>query len=145
VIRYLGVDPGAKRVGIAVSDSAGILATPLEVVPRGQVVARVKQLVDEFGIGALVMGLPIGLSGGEGHSARDARALGADLAGATGLPVVFVDERFTSRVAEDALLETGMRRRRRRSRVDKAAAAVLLQGYLDGLAKRGTPGQADTF
>ena len=58
---------------------------------------------------------------------------------------MFVDERFTSRIAEEALIESGVRRRERRKSVDKAAAALLLQGFLDGLAKRGTPGQADTF
>lgn len=145
MIRYLGVDSGSKRVGLAVSDSAGILASPLEVVERDRAAARVASLVDELRIGGLVVGLPTGLSGGEGRSAEDARALGAELAEATRLPVVFVDERFTSRLAEDALLKTGMRRKGRRSRVDKAAAALILQDFLDGLAKRGTPGQADAF
>ena len=143
--RYLGVDCGSKRVGLAVSDAAGILASPLEVVARAEAPARVAALVEELGIGGLVVGLPTGLSGGEGRSAEEARALGAELVAATGLPVQFVDERFTSRLAEDALIETGMRRRRRRATVDKVAAAVILQGFLDELAKPGTPGQADTF
>jgi len=145
VTRYLGVDCGSKRVGLAVSDAAGILASPLEVVARAEAPARVAALVEELGIGGLVVGLPTGLSGGEGRSAEEARALGAELVAATGLPVQFVDERFTSRLAEDALIETGMRRRRRRATVDKVAAAVILQGFLDELAKPGTPGQADTF
>lgn len=143
--RYLGVDCGSKRVGVAISDAAGILASPLEVVARAEAPARVVALAEEFGIGGLVVGLPTGLSGGEGRSAEEARALGVELAAATGLPVQFVDERFTSRLAEDALIETGMRRRRRRATVDKVAAALILQDFLDGLAKRGTPGQADTF
>lgn len=143
--RYLGVDCGSKRVGLAVSDAAGILASPLEVVARAEAPALVAALVEELGIGGLVVGLPTGLSGGEGRSAEEARALGAELAAATGLPVQFVDERFSSRLAEDALIETGMRRRRRRATVDKVAAAVILQGFLDELAKPGTPGQADTF
>lgn len=143
--RYLGVDCGSKRVGLAISDPGGILASPLEVVGRDEAVHRVTELVREFGIGGLVVGLPTGLSGSEGRSAEDARALGTELATATGLPVAFVDERFTSRLAERSLLETGMRRRERRERVDQAAAAFILQDFLDGLAKRGTPGQADTF
>lgn len=143
--RYLGIDCGSKRVGLAISDAAGILASPLEVVARAEAATRVATLVEELGIGGLVVGLPTGLIGGEGRSAEDARALGAELAAATGLPVQFVDERFTSRLAEGALIEAGVRRRRRRDTVDKAAAAILLQGYLDGLAKPGTPGQADTF
>jgi len=145
VTRYLGVDCGSKRVGLAVSDAAGILASPLEVVARAEAPARVATLVEELGIGGLVVGLPTGLSGGEGRSAAEARVLGAELAAATGLPVQFVDERFTSRLAEEALIETGMRRRRRRATVDKAAAALILQGFLDELAKQGTPGQAETL
>lgn len=143
--RYLAVDCGSKRVGLAVSDTAGILASPLEVVARGEAVTRVTELVEQLGIGGLVIGLPTGLSGGESSSAEDARTIGSELAAATGLPVSFVDERFTSKLADRALLQTGMRRRRRRERVDKAAAALILQDFLDGLAKRGTSGQADTF
>lgn len=143
--RYLGVDFGTKRVGLAISDATGLLASPLDVVGRGEAVEKVAELVVEHGVGGLVVGLPTALSGEEGRSARDARILGAELGAETGLPVIFVDERFTSRIAEDSLIETGMRRRKRRETVDKAAAALLLQGFLDGLAERGTPGQADTF
>lgn len=143
--RYLGIDCGTQRVGISISDSAGILATPLQVTARSGVVERVVALAEEQGIESLVVGLPTGLSGVEGRSAEDARRLGAELAAATGLPVVFVDERFTTRIAEDALTKRGMRRKKRRETVDMAAATLLLQGFLDGLAKRGTPGQADTF
>ena len=143
--RYLGVDPGTKRVGVAISDATGLLATPLEVVGRSDVVKRIADLAIEYEVGGLVVGLPTALSGEEGASAQDARELGAELAAETGLPVLFVDERFTSRIAEETLIETGMRRRKRRQEVDKAAAGVLLQDFLDGLAKRGTPGQADAF
>jgi putative Holliday junction resolvase len=145
VTRYLGVDCGTKRVGVAVSDAAGILASPLEVVSRAEAVDRLAELASDHQVGGLVVGLPTSLSGEEGRSAEDARRFGAELGAATGLPVVFVDERFTSRIAEEALIESGKRRRERRGAVDKAAAALLLQGFLDGLAKRGTPGQADTF
>lgn len=145
MIRYLGVDPGKKRVGVAVSDATGLLAAPLEVVSRPVAAKRISELVIEHGIGGLVVGLPRALSGEEGASAHDARELGAELAAETGLPVIFVDERFTSRIAEETLIEIGMRRKKRRQEVDKAAAVLLLQGFLDGLAKRGTPGQADTF
>lgn len=143
--RYLGVDCGTKRVGVAISDAAGILASPLEVVSRAEAVDRLAVLAAEHAVGGLVVGLPTSLSGEEGSSAEDARRFGAELAAATGLPVIFVDERFTSRIAEEAMIESGVRRRERRKGLDKAAAALLLQGFLDGLAKRGTPGQADTF
>ena len=77
------------------------------------------------------MGLPTGLSGDEGTSADQARALGAELAEATGVAVEYFDERFTSRMAEAALLESGMKRRDRKENVDKVAAAIFLQDYLD--------------
>lgn len=143
--RYLGVDCGTKRVGVAISDAAGILASPLEVVDRAKAVDRLAALATEHDISGVVVGLPTSLSGEEGRSAADARALGAEIGAATGLPVVFVDERFTSRIANEALIETGMKRRKRRGIVDMTAATLLLQGFLDGLAKRSTLGQADTF
>ncbi len=91
----------------------------------------------EFGVEKLVVGLPTSLSGAEGQSAEGARALGAELENALGLEVVYIDERFTSRMAEGALLESGMKRRERRRKVDKVAAAIILQGYLDSQAQPG--------
>lgn len=129
--RYLGVDYGTKRVGLALSDPLGLTAQPLDVVPRSEVVDRVRELVATESVAVLVMGLPTGLSGDEGASAEQARELGAELAEATGVAVEYVDERFTSRMAEAALLESGMKRRDRKENVDKVAAAIFLQDYLD--------------
>lgn len=129
--RYLGIDYGSKRVGLAISDGLGLTARPLEVVPRAKIVARVRDLVSAYDVAALIIGLPTGLSGGEGVSAEGARSLGEELSRATGLDVEFVDERFTSRMAEEALLGAGMKRRNRRETVDKVAAAIILQAYLD--------------
>ena len=129
--RYLGVDFGTKRVGLAISDSLGMTARPLSVVSRATAVAEVAILVKEQDIGTIVVGLPTGLSGGEGMSATEARKLADELASATGVDIVLLDERFTSRLAEVALLESGMKRRRRRETVDKVAAAIILQDYLD--------------
>lgn len=129
--RYLGVDFGTKRVGLAISDSLGMTARPLSVVPRASAVDEVVILVKEQDIGTIVVGLPTGLSGGEGMSATEARKLADELGSATGVDIVLLDERFTSRLAEVALLESGMKRRRRRETVDKVAAAIILQDYLD--------------
>jgi putative Holliday junction resolvase len=131
VSRSLGVDFGTKRVGLAVSDPLGLTARPLSVVPRSSVVDEVASLVKELEIGTIVVGLPTGLSGGEGMSASEARKLADELKTAAGVDVVFVDERFTSRMAEVALVESGMKRRKRRETVDKVAAAIILQDYLD--------------
>ena len=137
VTRYLGVDYGTKRVGLAVSDGLGLTARPLEVVSRGSVVARVQELVDKFEVSTLVLGLPTSLGGNEGASAIAARALGDELSEAIGIQIEYIDERFTSKLAEDALLESGMKRRERRERVDKVAAAIILQDYLDRRAGTG--------
>jgi len=131
VSRSLGVDFGTKRVGLAISDSLGMIARPHSVVSRSSVVDVVENLVKDQEIGTIVVGLPTGLSGGEGMSATEARKLADELESATGVTVVLVDERFTSRIAEVALVESGMKRRKRRETVDKVAAAIILQDYLD--------------
>ena len=132
MVRYLGIDYGTKRVGLAISDGLGLTARPLEVVPREGIVARIEDLVSTYAVNRLIIGLPTGLSGQEGDAALAARRLGEELAEATGLDVEYVDERFTSRIAEEALLGSGMKRRERRQTVDKVAAAIILQAYLDG-------------
>jgi len=134
VTRFIGIDYGSKRVGVAISDGLGLTAQPLEVVPRARVVARILELVAEYGAETVVMGLPTGLSGGEGVSAKEARSLAKELE-SVDLAVEFMDERFTSRMAEDVLLESGMKRKQRRDTVDKVAAAIILQGYLDRRAR----------
>lgn len=135
--RYLGVDFGTKRVGLAISDDVGLTARPLEVVSRGSVIARVQKLADEYEVSRIVLGLPTSLGGDEGASATAARALGDELSTATGVRVDYVDERYTSKLAEKALLESGMKRRERREKVDKVAAAIILQDYLDGQVSTG--------
>jgi putative Holliday junction resolvase len=114
------------------SDPLGLTATPFEVVDRRQALERIVSIVEEWGAAQVVVGLPTSLSGEESGSARDARGFGAEIAGASGVDVVFVDERFTSRMAESSLLEAGVKRRNRRATVDKVAAAIILQSYLDG-------------
>jgi putative Holliday junction resolvase len=131
VSRSLGIDYGTKRVGLALSDTLGLTANPLTVVPRSSIVDEVIRLVKEQDVGTIVIGLPTGLGGDEGISASEARELADELATATGVDVVLRDERYTTRIAETALLESGMKRRKRRESVDKVAAAIILQDYLD--------------
>lgn len=97
-------------------------------------IAEIKQLCVEYDIATVVIGLPKSLSGTEGQSAAKARELGTAVAEATGCEIEYFDERFTTVQAESALLEGGMRRRKRRETVDKVAAAMMLQGYLDSRA-----------
>ena len=131
--RILGLDPGERRIGVALSDTLGIIAQPHVVLDRraGDAVAEIKRICDEYEVATVVVGLPRSLSGDEGESAAKARELGAAVGAATECSVEFADERFTTVQAESALLEAGMKRRQRRETVDMVAAAVMLQGYLD--------------
>lgn len=129
----MGLDPGERRIGVALSDAIGMIAQPHEVIDRRKVdaVAAIKALCAEYEVETVVIGLPRTLSGAEGPSAVMARELGAAVGDATGCDIQFFDERFTTVQAESALLESGMRRRKRREKIDKVAAAMMLQGFLD--------------
>ncbi len=131
--RVLGLDPGQRRIGVALSDPLGIIAQPHKVIDRKKVdaIAAIRELCSEYEVGTVVVGLPTSLSGKEGPSAVMARELGVAVGKATGCDVTFFDERFTTVQAESALIEGGMRRQKRRETVDKVAAALMLQGYLD--------------
>ena len=134
----LGIDVGSVRVGVARSDPAGVLASPLETIrrDRGDVDAVVR-LVAENDVAEVVVGLPTSLSGRQGAAAAAAREFAARLAARlTKVPVRLFDERFTTVTAHGALRQGGRDERARRQVVDKAAAAVLLQAALD--AERGT-------
>lgn len=135
--RYIGIDYGTKRVGLAISDSLGLTARPLEVARPDEVVERLRSLIAEFDVTTVVVGLPTGLRGHEGVSASGARSLADLVRDELGIDVELIDERFTSRMAESALIESGMRRRERRANQDKVAAAIILQSYLDRSANTG--------
>ncbi|MFQ5554310.1 MAG: Holliday junction resolvase RuvX [Acidimicrobiia bacterium] len=131
--RVLGLDPGTKRIGVALSDALGIIAQPHSVidVEQAEPAEVVRNLVAEHDVSLVVIGLPVSLSGDEGPSAVAVRAFAGDLARDVGCEVELMDERFTTVIAEQALLEGRVRRSGRREARDKVAAAVMLQGYLD--------------
>ena len=131
--RLLGLDYGSKRVGVAISDSSQVIASPYTVIEASRILVGLEEILEAEEIEAIVVGLPISLSGEEGPSAAAARSLGRRVAEHTGLEVVYVDERFTTKVAEDTLIAGGVRRARRRDIRDKMAATVMLQGHLDSL------------
>jgi putative Holliday junction resolvase len=132
--RFIGLDPGERRIGVALSDTLGIIAQPHLVIDRrsGDAIAAIRDLCIEYEVDTVVVGLPRNLKGEEGPSAAMARELASAVAAATGCLIAFSDERFTTVQAEAALIEGGMRRRKRRETIDKVAAAVMLQGFLDG-------------
>lgn len=130
--RLVGLDVGARRVGVAVSDELWLIASPVESVDlkRGGMDALVA-VIERFDPELIVVGLPTGLSGREGPQATAVRQFATRLGEATGRPIVFWDERLTTFIAEQALIETGHRRRERKGRVDAVAASLILQSYLD--------------
>lgn len=137
----LGLDPGEARIGVARSDGAGMLATPVETVRRGKGdVRRLGQLVVEHEVLEVVVGLPRSLSGGEGPSAVKVREFTARLARRVApVPVRLVDERLTTVSAEAMLRDRGRSGQDRRSVVDMAAAVLILQHALDTERATGQP------
>jgi putative pre-16S rRNA nuclease len=137
----MGIDVGSARIGVARSDPDGMLASPLETVPRGTGdLAELARIAADSEAVEVVVGLAVGLRGKEGKAASDGRAFAAALAERLApLPVRLVDERFTTVLAHAALRQGGQDSRARRGSVDKAAAAVVLQSALDSERATGQP------
>ena len=136
-MRSLGVDLGTVRVGVALSDPTGILATPLGVLPRSaDLLDRLADLVLKHDVATVVVGLPRSLDGQERRAARAARAEASLLAERVGVPVHLQDERLSTVAAHAGLAAAGKTSRQRRGSVDASAAAVLLQSWLDSPAGR---------
>ncbi len=134
VMRYMGLDVGSKTIGVAVSDELETVASSLEVVRRTgwkKDTARLRELIQSLDVGALVVGLPIRTDGSEGPEAESVRAWADKFQRQVNLPLHYVDERFTTKIAEQALLTFSVRREKRRQVVDQVAAAVILQTWLD--------------
>ena len=133
-MRILAVDPGSKRVGIAISDPSGTIAQPLTTVdaePADTLAARLAEIATQNEATRIVMGLPRRLDGSYGPEARAARELADAVRKASGLPVELLDERLTTVAAERSMIAAGARRAKRRATVDRVAAALLLQSHLD--------------
>ncbi|MHB1192624.1 MAG: Holliday junction resolvase RuvX [Longimicrobiales bacterium] len=137
-MRVLGLDMGERRIGVALSDPTGTIASPLETLQRRvgkrPPLTRLEALARAHAVERLVVGLPLDLRGTETPWCREVRSVGDELARRLGLPVSYVDERFTSVRAEKAVRALGLRKSQReeKGRVDAAAAALVLQAWLDG-------------
>jgi putative Holliday junction resolvase len=130
----MAVDPGSKRVGLALSDPSATIAQALATLPAepaGTLVARLAEMAQTHGAERIVVGLPRRLDGTRGPEAGAAQELADRLRKASGLPVEMVDERLTTVAAERALIADGVRREKRRLSVDRVAAALMLQAHLD--------------
>ncbi|MDY7101130.1 MAG: Holliday junction resolvase RuvX [Actinomycetota bacterium] len=134
-MRALGLDLGSRRIGVAVSDRDGRVATPCEVVPRTkdaqQHRRKIAELVGEFEAEVVVVGLPISLDGTEGPAVREVRTEIEHLTPFVKVPVETYDERFTTVTAHDQLAAAAVPGRKRRQMIDQVAAAVMLQAWLD--------------
>lgn len=138
--RVLGLDLGSKRIGVAVSDRSGLIASPLTVIRRGSAQSidhrEIARVAREEEVEAIVVGLPLNMDGTEGRSAKAARFEVSRLATVVDMPVFLHDERLTTVEADRAMMEARMRAEARRRLVDKVAAAVMLQSWLDAQRHR---------
>lgn len=136
----MGIDPGSRRVGVAVSDAEGKIAFPLAVIAREDDDSYVDQLANLARlreVSQIVVGLPTRQDGTDGPEAVEAMRLAALLRKVLDLPVTLLDERFTTRIAEEAMRSAKVSARKQRPVVDKVAATLLLQNYLDSQSRAG--------
>jgi putative holliday junction resolvase len=146
--RLLGLDPGSKTIGVAVSDSSLKVASPLETIKRGKFAddaARLASICKDYRIGGLIIGLPVNMDGSEGPRCQSVRQLARNLTEKAGFaqPIAFWDERLSTAAVERFLVgEADMTRKRRAAVVDKMAAAYILQGALDAIAGQAASRQA---
>jgi putative transcription antitermination factor YqgF len=137
--RILCVDYGKKRIGLALSDELCIIARPLKVIETertADVMAEICATAEANAVGEILVGLPLTLKGEMSTAALEAAAFAAKLGERSGLPVATVDERLSTKQSEKILIQSGMRRHKRKRKVDALAAAIVLQGYLDAEKER---------
>ncbi len=132
--RILGLDVGERRIGVALSDASGRLATALTTIaatPHEQALAQLARLSAKHAVCAIVIGLPLTLRGEIGPQAASVQRFAASLEQALQLPIHLVDERLTSAAAEQLLRDMGLKPEKRRQQIDQVAAALILQDFLD--------------
>lgn len=133
-MRYMGLDVGDKRIGIALSDEGGVIASPEETLYREGLTRDIDRLVEmasNAGVGEILVGMPVSMDGTHGPQAQKVMKFIHALSDKADIPVVPWDERLTTVAAERVLLNGDVSRKRRRHVIDKVAAAYMLQGYLD--------------
>jgi len=136
-MRILALDHGTKRIGVAMSDEMKMIATPLEYIPAepfAGFLARLKEIIREKEVEMILIGMPRNMDGSYGPAALKVQEFVAVLKDAVTIPLKTWDERLTSAQAQRFLIQGGVRRDKRKEKVDKTAAAILLQSYLDSLA-----------
>jgi len=138
-VRVIGIDLGSKRIGIALSDSDLTVATPLDVIERSGNVENdhiaILKITDEWEVKRIIVGLPISLDGTLGASAQSVIDEISRLGNLTDIPIETHDERFTTVTAEQILLQQNVKRDKKKMVIDKVAAAIILQGWIDSFNK----------
>ncbi len=141
-MRIMGLDYGDKTVGVAISDELQLTAQPVETIRRERTdklrrtLARIEELIAENDVQRIVVGLPKKMDNEEGERCRKSREFGDKVERRTGIEVVYQDERLTTAEAAAVLEEGGVRKENRKIYIDKLAAALILQGYLDSMEKK---------
>ena len=141
--RIMALDPGAKRIGVALSDEMGWTGQPLETIERTTLeadIAHVRALTHRYEVGELIVGLPIRMDGTEGPEAEQARQLIGALEQHLTVPVTPWDERLTTKAAEAILIQADVSRRKRKGAIDRVAAALILQSVLDARSAQTSAG-----
>ena len=148
-MRVMGLDYGSKTMGVAISDELMMIATGLEIIRRDsekkirKTLIRIDELIAEYNIGKIVLGLPKNMNNTLGERAEKSLELKETLERRTGLEVIMWDERLSTVSAHKAMMEAGIRREDRGNYVDSIAAAILLQGYLDSVAGSAAEGKEE--
>jgi putative holliday junction resolvase len=146
-MRVMGLDVGDRRIGVAVSDPEGWLAQGVTVITHTTLqrdLGALRSMIVEQGVGEVVVGLPRRMDGTLGPQAEKCQAFGQALQEATGVPVVFWDERLTTVEAERSMIAAGMKRAKRKTMIDMTAATILLQSYLDYVTRRRAQEQSES-
>ena len=134
--RIMGLDIGKKRIGIAMSDPLLITSQPFDTIqriPENEAIKKIEELIKTYSVNKIVAGLPLMMNGDFGEQAQDCNDFGKKLEQKIGIDVIFVDERLTSYQAEEVLKKQGVKYTKDKGKVDKIAAAIILQEYLDSL------------
>ncbi len=143
-MRVLGLDYGSRRIGVAVCDELGMTAQGVGTVVRKNRdadLAAIAAFIERFGVERIVVGYPLRLDGSEGIQCEKVNRFIRRLEARFAIPIIRRDETLSTKEAEELLRETGVRREKRRGIVDRLAASIILQGYLDALAREGKTGQ----
>ncbi|MBL7072507.1 MAG: Holliday junction resolvase RuvX [Candidatus Omnitrophica bacterium] len=133
-MRIMGLDIGSKKIGVALSDQTGQIASASEVISRKSdsvAICRIKQIAEEFNVKKIVVGLPVNMDGSYGPSAKMSEKFAEKIKKEIEIDICFWDERLSTKEAENIMISASVSRKKRKGVIDKLAAQIILQGYLD--------------